>query len=554
MPDSAALRWILCLAMVVAAACGASEPASDDDSSHDDRQPDAAADDETPRLITLATGWSETEQKEFYTTPLGNRLVPEAWFFALEDATTGAMLADRTNLEAIGLLYDAPDDRLPIGLVSEPGPGGGWIGNTCSSCHTTELTYEGDRIRVLGGTGKFILNAYLGKIFVSVVATAGDPAKFDAFAARVLGDGAPADQVAALRAGLQTAADGFTPVLQAIEQLGLHPTPQGPGRFALNEVLTNVSASKIDPRNLRPELGQAGAMAIWGTDELQWMHSDGQNESRIARNALGFSVFDAFVSFDPVQVNWNPDVIHRIAIELPAKLEAPAWPAEILGAIDEERAARGEAIYERLCAGCHEPTHDGRFLQRAIVPVAEIGTDSTYIDAQLDPGGGPRQLFTGPLAATMFADVQGDPREQVELVEYFRVVSQAFMDAKYAELGLTADEIERLQDGRQNVWRFTGGYVASTLDGIWATAPYLHNDSVANLYELLSPAAERAASFRIGGDIDPENVGYRVDGEVGFPFDTSLTSNGNGGHEGEAFGTTLTDYERYDLIEYLKTR
>src|SRR5262249_17411833 len=34
-------------------------------------------------------------------------------------------------------------------------------------------------------------------------------------------------------------------------------------------------------------------------------------------------------------------------------------------------------------------------------------------------------------------------------------------------------------------------YKARPLDGIWATAPYLHNGSVPNLTELLKPAAQR---------------------------------------------------------------
>ncbi len=41
-------------------------------------------------------------------------------------------------------------------------------------------------------------------------------------------------------------------------------------------------------------------------------------------------------------------------------------------------------------------------------------------------------------------------------------------------------------------------YKGRPLNGIWATAPYLHNGSVPNLDALLQPAAKRPASFSIG--------------------------------------------------------
>jgi cytochrome c peroxidase len=41
-------------------------------------------------------------------------------------------------------------------------------------------------------------------------------------------------------------------------------------------------------------------------------------------------------------------------------------------------------------------------------------------------------------------------------------------------------------------------YKARPLDGIWATAPYLHNGSVPTLYDLLTPPDQRPASFNVG--------------------------------------------------------
>ena len=96
-------------------------------------------------------------------------------------------------------------------------------------------------------------------------------------------------------------------------------------------------------------------------------------------------------------------------------------------------------------------------------------------------------------------------------------------------------------------------YEARVLYGIWATAPYLHNGSVPNLWELLTPAKQRRASFTVGSRVfDPKNVGYVSEGE-GRKFVTdpkNANGNGNGGHE---YGTDLSPAERWAIIEYMKT-
>ena len=89
------------------------------------------------------------------------------------------------------------------------------------------------------------------------------------------------------------------------------------------------------------------------------------------------------------------------------------------------------------------------------------------------------------------------------------------------------------------------------MNGIWATAPYLHNGSVPTLDDLLKPASARKATFKLGSrEFDPVKVGYVDEGD--FIFDTKANpGNSNAGHEyGE---TVFTDAERAQLIEYMKT-
>lgn len=95
-------------------------------------------------------------------------------------------------------------------------------------------------------------------------------------------------------------------------------------------------------------------------------------------------------------------------------------------------------------------------------------------------------------------------------------------------------------------------YRARSLNGIWATAPYLHNGSVPSLYDLLSCVQDRPTVFQVGArEFDPVKVGFISDGYDGFKFNTRIVGNSNHGHD---YGScAMTDVERYALIEYLKT-
>lgn len=111
------------------------------------------------------------------------------------------------------------------------------------------------------------------------------------------------------------------------------------------------------------------------------------------------------------------------------------------------------------------------------------------------------------------------------------------------------------------------GYVAAPLDGVWATAPYLHNDSVPTLADLLeSPQRPKYWEFVKNPEGQPvydrERLGwvYRPlsEGKSGAMswaernriYDTTQKGYGNGGH---GFGDEFTADERLALLEYLKT-
>ena len=98
-------------------------------------------------------------------------------------------------------------------------------------------------------------------------------------------------------------------------------------------------------------------------------------------------------------------------------------------------------------------------------------------------------------------------------------------------------------------------YPAKPLAGIWATAPYLNNGSVANMWDLLTAPEARPAKFFLGSrEYDTAKLGYVTTPTPTSPapaweFETTRPSNSNAGH---VYGTKLSDDDKWALIEFLK--
>jgi len=184
--------------------------------------------------------------------------------------------------------------------------------------------------------------------------------------------------------------------------------------------------------------------------------------------------------------------------------QLPSYPFPI----NETLAARGKTIYRQYCFDCHD--FDGSQVG-TVVPLEQINTDRRRLDSYTDA---------------------------------FRVIQREY----------TAGH-----DWAFTHFRKTDGYANMPLDGLWARAPYLHNGSVPTLSDLLKSADQRPVSFYIGDtDFDPHKVGFRHDRPVAsdgrklMRLDTTLSGNGNYGHEGEQYGTGLEDDDKRALLEYLK--
>jgi hypothetical protein len=224
---------------------------------------------------------------------------------------------------------------------------------------------------------------------------------------------------------------------------------------------------------------------------------------------------------------WKSSILPRnlYQLELLAKKTTPPiWPSEF-GAIDKDKSSRGAALFQQNCASCHSSAasyYGGQLFDPAV-----IGTDSNRAN-----------LFTKPIGKESFACAISAVLSAIKL--------QAYRDAN-----VSPQEADQMEAGRSPAWRVTGKYASRPLTGIWATAPYLHNNSVLTLYDLLLPAAKRPTAFAVGfREYDPIKIGYaKQNADKDHTFDTSLPGNSNAGHE---YAVDLSETDRQALVEYLK--
>jgi mono/diheme cytochrome c family protein len=256
--------------------------------------------------------------------------------------------------------------------------------------------------------------------------------------------------------------------------------------------------------------------AWWLLKKKKTMYHTGASDARSVRSKMQFMLTPVTPasSFDKHEAAFKDIEAYLRTIE------APKYP----GKIDKDLAAKGEKLFSANCAECHgtygeKPTYPNR-----IVPLDKIGTDPKRLE-------GIEQTFGDAYNQSWFAKESRD-------------------------------------DGTAGGYPVlpTKGYQAPPLDGIWATAPYLHNGSIPTLYQVLKSDSRPkmfTRSYKTGeADYDAKRIGWKYTVVEALPdialhphearkiYDTAQPGRGNKGH---TFGDALTEEERMAVIEYLKT-
>ncbi len=248
----------------------------------------------------------------------------------------------------------------------------------------------------------------------------------------------------------------------------------------------------------------------WHLKRKRTMYYDGRTDARSVRTNMQFLLGEKSLAELTALEPAFRDVLAFMRSLAPPKSPFP---------IDSAMAARGRDVFEKSCARCHGTYGPNGRYPNKIVPLDVIGTDPARFHGLSDK-------LIAHYNATWFGEGYPVNSERV-------------------------------------------GYQAPPLDGIWATAPYLHNGSVPNLHALLLSSTRPARFTRPPSTdfehYDASHVGWKFSEvsrdelistarrspfEAKFLVDTSRFGMSNHGH---TFGDKLSEDERMDLIEYLKT-
>ncbi len=532
---------------------------------------------EVASLSYADQGWTGDQRTWFYHAAQGTKIVPYAWFMALEQPllvpppAAAPPFAAPTYLARFGFIPDpvspANPDALPVGFTKgesfvegtmTPEP---VVGLTCAACHTGQIEYRGRGLRVDGGPGMIDATGFQGQLGAALLLTDQSAPRFARFADRVLGPAAGDAARSALKARLdQALADGL-----AEQRLGmrLYPVAEGFGRLdALGRGANFVFGTLTgDQRNFAVADAPVSFPALWDASWFDWVQYNGA-----IRQPMGRNVAEAMGVRSITKLTGTPENLYRSTVQIAtiaqmeaqlagpkpgAGLRAPAWPADLLGPIDLAKAARGKAQFAHLCAGCHEggwseADQYGRSYRR----VTMVGLDHIGTDPKAAANFVARRAYANSTAAAPITGAEG-----------LKAVTDGVIGRWYDDNHVPPQQRVAMNGYRNNDWRALSAYRARPLEGVWATAPYLHNGSVPTLYQMLLPAERREAVFYAGSrQFDPVQVGFeRTPFEGAFRLDTASPGNSNRGHEFRnppgpgVIGPELTDDQRWDIVEYLKT-
>lgn len=249
--------------------------------------------------------------------------------------------------------------------------------------------------------------------------------------------------------------------------------------------------------------------AWWLMKKKKTIYHTGATDSRSVRTLMQFMMHPLTT---PKDFEKHEPAFRDISQYL-TNMEPPKYPS----ALDKDKAAKGEVVFKQSCAKCHGTYGEKWTYPNKVIPLSEIGTDGNR----------------------------------------HRGIEEAY-GKEYSESWFGKEQPAK-------PIRMTDGYQAPPLDGIWATAPYFHNGSVPTLDGVLNTKARPkrfTRSYKTTEDAyDKVKVGWKVtevrEVDPKLPaieqrkiYDTSRPGRANTGH---TYGDELTDEERAQVIEYLKT-
>jgi len=585
-------------------------------------------------VVYLEQNWEPADSVWFYNTSQGSDLIPYDLFLHLEQAESQQLFRDDENILRFRYLPQEATwgnpDALPVGFVKDSYRGQEYVGFTCAACHTAQINYQGLGMRIDGGPALADMEGFMLALEQALAASLNDEAKLQRLAESITG-ATDNESLEDVRLELKLAYEKQARYNQINRPThGDDVVHYGFARLdafgrIFNRILSHLTPDDRDNRN--PPNAPVSYPFLWDTpqhDVVQW---NGVSENA-STGALGRNVGEVMGVFGSMELHEQTedkgyrssvDIRNIIRLEKHLQdLQSPPWPS-VFPAIDTALAERGKAVFQEYrCHQCHQPIQrddQKRLVKAQMASLSAIGTDpqmatnavsymgkSGYFENLLvdhDNASGerfPAQSKVLPLLAEAGRGIVTQPDlDKPSLYRGFLRLIDVFV----ARWHNPVKRGDRLLDFAPNnkPEEYLLAYKGRPLNGIWATAPYLHNGSVPNLYELFLPQCSeamlandaspgedcRSVTFTTGSrEYDPIKVGYLKRSKSRYPnlflFDTRLPGNLNGGHEyaagktpvivldensrpmRESDGSYVTEYlppisrdQRWALVEYLKT-
>ncbi|WNO09543.1 di-heme-cytochrome C peroxidase [Teredinibacter sp. KSP-S5-2] len=587
--------------------------------------------DSAKTIVYLNQNWSPSDSLWFYNTTQGSNLMPYKLFLHLEQAHSTELFRSDANMRRFRYLAQSASnknpDALPVGFVRDTYQNKEYIGLTCAGCHTAQINYQGVGIRIDGAPAYADMESFMLELEQALTATIETPTKFHRLAKNILGHNKQ-EASQEIHAELITTRDQLRAYNTANKPLNNgQEIRYGYGRLdafgrIYNRILAHLTPE--DPTNANPANAPVNYPQLWDTpqhDFVQWNAISGN----ASIGALGRNVGEVMGVFATMDLSPQPgnkgyntsmDIMNLIRLEKHIrKLTSPKWP-EQFPKVDEKLAKKGMGVYLKFrCHDCHELINSrdpNRLITAELTSSELLGTDTQTLKNALNYRGksgyfkglpidadDPNTRIIGEDALVLdlvneagrgglvqpSLDAPWGIRGPLRLAELIYSVKTNPVENRVRELNFAPNTDQSV---------YFDAFKARPLNGIWATAPYLHNGSIPSLYELFLPKCTqqqaqknsdqcRPYRFTLGSrEFDPKKVGFVSKDATKYPglfiFDTSLPGNGNQGHEyvtGKTpiimkgpggkplldengnpkmeLQTPITDEERWALVEFLKT-
>lgn len=532
--------------------------------------------DSASKIVYVDQGWSGNGSEHFYFTTQGSELMNYDVFVNLEQKANKKPFIAPKHISKYRYLPQRASvlnpDALPVGMTRDKES----VGFTCAACHTNQINYNGVGIRVDGAPALADMNNFLIDLAKSVDVTLSDTKKFERLFAKV-----KTNENLNTKEKLRTVLLKDSDFLNDYNKRNFSDTPYGYARVdafgrIYNQILHFVKSSDT----IMPD-APVSYPFLWDTpqhDYVQWIGlTSNANLGSLGRNTGEVVGVFGNVSVKPIlkrYLNVTSSVNTNNLVEIEdwlRQLKSPQWPEKVLPKIDTKKALRGRELYTNMCQGCHLPIkrdYKYRKVLAQMYDVELIKTDEKVIINALKSANtgvlkgtkSPEPRITGkyfedksPIVLMLTQVVKGIILKNIPSAINTEINAIRFGFATKEDL----PKYEWYQEATDtNPFGPLKAYKARPLNGIWATAPYLHNGSVPSLYDLLLPEEERPKKFVVGRlAFDATKVGFssEIHKETKynpFIFDTTLSGNGNGGHE---YGTNLSHSDKMALVEYMKS-